>query len=115
MGPRLNRTGVNAFEKMISLVRGKIHKDFALSQLHLFLLICINDGITQTNLAKRATMPQATVSRNIRILGQAYDKKSGKIEGYDLVEVKPDLHERRKLACFLTAKGRDMRDALLKI
>ena len=99
-------------EKMVALVRREVHKDFAMPQLHLFLLVCIDDGVTQPDLAKRAAMPQATVSRNMRILGRVYNKQNDQIEGYDLVEAKPDLYERRRLACFLTIKGKRVRDLL---
>lgn len=101
--------------KLITFVRDKISKDFAIPQLHLFLLICEKEGITQPELAKRASMPQATVSRNVRALAKAYNKETEQIEGYDLVDVKPDLYERRRLACFLTEKGKAVRKAILAL
>jgi len=107
-----NFENIVKMEKMVALVRRQVHKDFAMPQLHLFLLVCIDDGVTQPDLAKRAAMPQATVSRNMRILGRSYNKQNDQIEGYDLVEAKPDLYERKRLACFLTTKGKRVRSLL---
>lgn len=103
---------IDHFTKLITFVRKKIHKDFAIPQLHLFLLICENEGITQPELAKHASMPQATLSRNVRALGKSYNKETKQIEGYGLVDVRPDLYERRRLACFLTEEGKAVRDAI---
>lgn len=63
------------FEKMIGAVRELVSPDFAISQLHLFLAVCQEDGITQTELAKRLGMPQATVSRNINSIGHIIQQK----------------------------------------
>jgi DNA-binding MarR family transcriptional regulator len=79
------------------------------------MLICAEDGITQTELSKKADMPQATVSRNIRVLSVTFDKEAKELKGYDLVEAKPDLYERRRLACFLTKKGLKLRDKMLQL
>lgn len=100
------------FEKMIGAVRELVSPDFAISQLHLFLAVCQEDGITQTELAKRLGMPQATVSRNIIALGTSYNKKTGQLGGYGLVDSRPDLYERRRFACFLTETGEKFRKVL---
>lgn len=102
------------FEKMIGAVRELVSPDFAISQLHLFLAVCQEDGITQTELAKRLGMPQATVSRNIIALGTSYNKKTGQLGGYGLVDSRPDLYERRRLACFLTEKGKKLSGVLAR-
>lgn len=92
----------------IAFLRREVGREITTTHIELFLFIGTNEGVTQHQLAKTFNMNHGTVSRNIRLLAQFYDEKKGKttLKGYDLVETTPDLRHRRRMACFLTRKGK---------
>lgn len=103
-------SGILRLSQIISYLRKEIYTDFALPQLHILLAVCLEEGITLPDLGKKLDMPHATVSRNVRTLS-FYKERSGDKwvdKGYNLVEAKPDLYERRRLAVFLTPEGKKL-------
>jgi DNA-binding MarR family transcriptional regulator len=108
---------IKQFIQGINFIRAAVHKDIAMPQLAIFLLVAENDGITQTEIAERFNMPQGTVSRNVAKLGHLMTKDSKgnwKQMGYELVENIPDQHETRRNAVFLTNKGKQIIKGLKK-
>lgn len=103
---------VEKLREAVSFLRREVCKDMMATHIDLFLAICMNEGITQHQLGEDFAMPQGSMSRNIGTLSRFIDKKSGKLKGYDLIETTPDIHNRRRLACFLTKKGKMVYAAL---
>ena len=100
--------GLMLVDRAFKYLREKIHKDIAFPQLTVFILVALNQGITQPELAKILKVPQGTVSRNVIKLGDLLiQDKNGiwKDLGYNLVEQKPDIDDPRRSACYLTKKG----------
>lgn len=86
-----------------------------IAQLGLVLETAQNPGITQPELAELAekfNMHSGTVSRNLKTLSIYVE--NGVRKGFDLIEMRPDLVERRKLACFLTARGAELVQAIVQ-
>ena len=108
---------IKQFFKGIKCISGVIHKDIAMPQLTILLLVAENEGITQTELAEIMGIPQGTVSRNVLKLSEKFvqnAKGDWRQAGYDLVETRPDIDETRRLAVYLTRKGKDVIKALKK-
>jgi DNA-binding MarR family transcriptional regulator len=108
---------IESLFKAVSYIRENINPDFALPQLAIFLRVAQTEGITQTELSEQLSMPQGSMSRNIKQLSKYYDEIGGEkvMAGYDLVRVEPDLVERRRLAVYLTEKGKKVINALQSI
>lgn len=99
------------FRQVIQLI-DKLHKVIPGApeqQIRILLSIALDPGVTQTELAEQLDMAQSSVSRNLRSLGVYLEKnrKSGQhvSRGADLIEMRPDLLQPKRLACYLTKKG----------
>lgn len=67
-----------------------------------FLTVAMAEGVTAPQLVEQLNMPQQTLSRKIRSLGQTVDE-SGALQGYNLLRSVP----KGKAHClFLTDQGR---------
>lgn len=90
--------------------------ELGLIQLIMLLEIFERDGITQYELAEDLGLLQGTVSKNCRRFAtvEKHDRKTGEtfLEGMDLIKLRPDPHEYRRLACFLTGKGKQVKHQL---
>ena len=82
---------------LLEMIRRELGGDYAPQQLSILLITAVNEGITQSDLAKHLNMPQPTVSRNVKKLE----------DGYEFVVTKDDfgIGYRRK-AVFMTEKGK---------
>jgi DNA-binding MarR family transcriptional regulator len=69
----------------------------------LFIIAQAEDGMSLTDIAKKAGIGLATASRNIAALGKINRKRE---EGLHLIESFEDPMERRKKIIRLTAKGK---------
>jgi DNA-binding MarR family transcriptional regulator len=102
--------GKNLYE-VLQFFRKKLDAvDLPVQQIILFLKVAEQEGVTLTELQNLTSMPQGTVSRNIRKLYR-YVKGSGpdrKVEGYELVVMEPDLDNPRRKAVFLSPKGKKL-------
>jgi DNA-binding MarR family transcriptional regulator len=67
-----------------------------------FLTVAMEEGVTAPELVEQLQVPQQTLSRKIRILGQTVDK-TGKLQGYNLIRVIP---KGKTQSLFLTDDGR---------
>lgn len=105
---KLNPT-IGKIIESVDYVRKNINPDFAITQFYLLMLVAQNEGVTQRVLCEMADMPHGTVSRNLKQMG-VYNvrTKEGEIEtkGYDLIELRYDMFDRRITEVHLTEKGK---------
>jgi DNA-binding MarR family transcriptional regulator len=109
---------ISTFRRGLTFVRTYLNKDIALSHLAIFIEVCLNGGITMSDLADKLELPQASISRSTKELSKYIEKdpKTGekKLAGYDLIRTEPDLEERRRLVLYLTSKGKQIKELLEK-
>lgn len=67
-----------------------------------FLTVAMQEGVTAPELVEQLQVPQQTLSRKIRSLGQTVDE-SGAFEGYNLIRIVP---KGKAHSLFLTDEGR---------
>jgi DNA-binding MarR family transcriptional regulator len=78
----------------------------------------MNEGVTIYEISKKLLMSSGAASRNTKMLSEYMESKPGKSDvkkGYNLIQTRPDLHERRRLALFLTSKGKRVKKELERI
>lgn len=99
---------IDQLREIIEFIRKTIHRDFAMPQLSILLLVAENEGISQPDISKRLDMPQASVSRNVtKLCKKLVTQRTGTVNrGYELCEISPDPAEPRRLNVFLTNKGK---------
>ena len=66
-----------------------------------FLTVAMEEGVTAPQLVERLQMPQQTLSRKIRNLGQTVDE-AGELQGYNLIRIVP---KGKAHSLFLTDEG----------
>lgn len=98
--------------KSIATIRQNVNADIAISHLHVFLYVALNEGCSSPDIIKSLQMSQSAVARACRQLSKY--SETGKINGYDLVYQTPDAYERRRLAIYLTPKGKKLKKAILE-
>lgn len=76
-----------------------------------YLLVAQKEGLTVTELAKKADLPVTTMSRNLLDMG---DRNRYFEEGAGLVEGKDNLFNRREKLYSLTPKGRALLASITK-
>ena len=67
-----------------------------------FLTVAMEEGITSPELVEQLNMPQQTLSRKIRSLGQTVDE-AGEFQGYNLIRIVP---KGKAHSLFLTDDGK---------
>ena len=67
-----------------------------------FLTVAMEEGLTTPELVEQLQMPQQTLSRKIRSLGQTVDE-SGDFQGYNLIRIVP---KGKAHSIYLTDEGR---------
>ena len=108
---------IKQFYKGLRCISGVVHKDIAMPQLTILLLVAENEGISSPEISEWLDMPQGTVSRNvIKLSHKLVQNAKGEWRqvGYDLVETRPDIHETRRHSVYLTKKGKQVIKALKK-
>jgi len=90
----------------------KIDPEMQAHTINIFLMVCMNPGITMKDLGNQLGLSQATMSRNIAALGKVHRLNR---PGYDLVQAEEDPVERRRKIVNLTAKGKRVQESLLSI
>src|SRR5210317_492167 len=80
------------------------HPDYQLSSREwlVFLTVAMEEGLTSPELVEQLQMPQQTLSRKIRSLGQTVDE-SGEFQGYNLIRIVP---KGKAHSLYLTDEGR---------
>ena len=90
----------------------KLDKDISLQAVGVFSLVCLNDGISVSDVQEYFKIPKARTSRLIYILSKiSRGRKSGK--GLGLIELKLDPKDFRKKLLYLTIKGEKLKNSLL--
>ncbi len=67
-----------------------------------FLTVAMAEGVTTPELVEQLQMPQQTLSRKIRTLGQTVDE-AGALQGYNLIRIVP---KGKAHSLFLTDEGK---------
>jgi len=67
-----------------------------------FLTVAMDEGLTSPELVEQLQLPQQTLSRKIRSLGQTVDD-SGEFQGYNLIRIVP---KGKAHSLYLTDEGR---------
>jgi len=100
---------IRRLEAAVQYLRTEVYEEIPSQQIVLLLAVAMEEGITQYQLGINLGMPPGTVSRNVKMLGQwgARDAKGSlSMKGFNLLDTRPDVEERRRMAVFLTPKGR---------
>ena len=87
------------------------HPHLSFEALQLIIAVYHNPGISMPGLADFLDLHDSTVSRNVKKLSM-YVNDKGQTDGYDLIETRPDLINRRRLGCHLTEKGKGLIERL---
>lgn len=100
---------ISDFEAVLGVLANEIKFDIQMQQLRLLLQVAAAPGITQTELAERLKLHQATISRNVKKMSSEIVEKAGggfaKI-GWGLLVTRQDTRfDSRRLACFLSPDG----------
>ena len=113
MDHRLIRLGA-----ILNSVRKYVRTDMPIQQLALLLLVAQagDEGITMSEASQKLGMGQTSVSKNAKMLSRYAEKRGGhmEIKGYELIEARPDLLERRRLRMTITPKGIDVLKMIAK-
>jgi hypothetical protein len=67
-----------------------------------FLTVAMDEGVTSPELVEQLQLPQQTISRKVRSLGQTVNDK-GEFEGYNLIRIVP---KGKAHSLFLTEAGK---------
>ena len=82
------------------------HPDYQLSSREwlVFLTVAMEEGLTSPQLVEHLQLPQQTLSRKIRNLGQSVNA-AGETEGYNLIKA---IRKGKALSYFLTDAGKGL-------
>lgn len=102
---------MNALAKFYACIEEmrKIDPEMQAHTINIFVMVCLNPGITMKDLGERLGVSQATMSRNIAALGKVHRLNR---PGYDLLQAEEDPVERRRKIVNLTAKGKRVKESL---
>lgn len=89
-----------------------VDSDMSLMVAETFLLICQDEGIGVKDLSERVGVTVAGSSRHVSHLSR--QGRNGK-PGLDLIELRERVDDRRYKGCYLTKKGKLLRDSLLGV
>ncbi len=88
-----------------------IDKDMPMQMVRALILVCLEEGLGPNELARKAGVSSAVMSRHISDLGEVNRYKQ---EGLHLVTQKTDIMDRRYRKVFLSPKGIAFRNRLLR-
>lgn len=98
--------------KCFNAVR-RTRPDMPVQQAQMLLLIAMSEGITLTELIPHLGTTQQAVSRNAKYLSK-YAGPNNTVKGLDLITMAPHFEMRSRLACYLTEKGKQLVNEMLK-
>ena len=87
--------------------------DIGHQQMMILLSVMNEEGISQMEIVERYGLKQGSVSKNMRRLA-THEGPDGKVTGLDLIEMKPDPVRYRRLALYLTSRGKQIKRRLVK-
>jgi DNA-binding MarR family transcriptional regulator len=110
----MGSTHQDVFKTQIDIVAEmrKIDSTMPIQTFLVFLIIASEEGLTLSEIAQRAGLSQSSASRNFAALS-VVSKSSNK--GLGLITTKEDPEERRRKIARLTAKGKRLSDALVRL
>lgn len=82
----------------------KFHSDFPPNGLAIFVCIAQDEGVSASDLVHKLGIPKATVSRNLRMLGEQLSPTK---KGINLIRLEHDPKDYRVRRGYLTDKGRE--------
>jgi hypothetical protein len=92
---------------LVDGLRARGHKSPPVSLIYAFWAVCLEEGLSVDEYAKRTEIPQVTMSRNLLDLGE----RNRKMEpGLGLVMSRPGQFDSRRHEYMLTERGRLLRD-----
>lgn len=96
--------------RAVKYIRENIYRELPMQTFHVFLEIAAEEGIDTRTLASRTDIQSGPLSRNTGILSSYIEVKNGekKKRGYELIEARPDLYNRKSLSYYLTPKGKQL-------
>lgn len=88
----------------LALLLREYHSDFPPNGFAIFLHVANSEGLSSGDIIEKLKMPKATVSRNLRMLG---DRVSPTREGLNLVRLEHDANDYRVRRAYLTERGKE--------
>ena len=108
-------SAVEIFKPWIEL---DVFKLTPFNRIELFLTVALKPGITMKEISKKLNMSSASVSRNVSILSiegwSSSKQRKSNGAGLSLIMAIPDPNERRRKLLFLSPKGKELINQLLK-
>ena len=110
------RTNMQSIAYALSLVKKfrKIDDNVELLTVGIFSLVCMQEGITNSDICKYFNIPKARASRNLYILSKICKGRLGG-KGLGLLEQKPDTKDFRIKTLHLTKRGQSVKTDLLAL
>ena len=100
--------------KLVDTLR-EIYPPMTLELAGVFLVICYHERVPLTDIAKRLNIHQVNVSRNVSDLGQGQYKGPRADKGFGLVKTEEDPENRVRKIAYLTPKGIELKQQLIRI
>lgn len=85
-----------------------------ISALQVFLLICQQEGISNSDIEKTLEMHKARVSRSIQMLCTVFRGRKSN-EGLSLIEMRINPEDYRYRKIYLTEKGKSVRNRIVRL
>lgn len=98
-------TWAGIHSRVLNIVREEVNPDLPVQQWQVLCEIVNAPGIGSADLKNRLNMTGGSLTRNIKMLSQFYDRRTEETKGYDLIEAHIDTFERRARVYYLTSKG----------
>ena len=92
-----------------------IYPKMTLEMASVFLCVCYHERVPLTEIAKRLSLTTLIVHRQIAALSKAFYKLDRYDEGFGLVDTDEDPENRVRKIAYLTPKGIDLKQELIRI
>ncbi len=99
--------------KLVDILR-EIYPPMTLELAGVFLVICYHERVPLPEIAKRLNIHQVNVSRNVADLSQGQYKGPRANKGFGLVQTEEDPENRVRKIAYLTPKGIDLKQKLIR-
>lgn len=100
--------------KLVDTLR-EIYPPMTLEMAGVFLVICYHERVPLTDIAKRLNIHQVAVSRNVSDLSHGQYKGPRTNKGFGLVQTEEDPQNRVRKIAYLTPKGTELKQQLVRI
>ena len=106
---------ISLLQKSVDVLSSEVSNELNLNHINVLLYVASHPNVSAVDMGAALGMLSGSLSKILRTLGQYIvkdDNGNNILKGYDLIEVKQDLYERRRLAITLTRKGENLIKAL---